>query len=280
MEKLTEESYWNTVNRQVVPEVEPLATAPSLKKRILKRLLGRRAVLTRENFFEFDLWNNTLGRYIQPNPERTVIEIGSAPGGNLLAFHRHFQYQPWGVEYTANGVEANRRNFTAHGLDPAHVIHADAMAAPFQEEYRERFDVVCSFGFIEHFTDIGPVMDAHVNLLKPGGHLIVSIPNLSGLNYFMVKRFEPELLPLHNLTIMKLDKFKTLFERPSLEPEFCGYKGGLNLLMALVNDESLPVPVRRVLSLGQLAASLGMSVVGSMDAPSISAALLYIGRKR
>jgi 2-polyprenyl-3-methyl-5-hydroxy-6-metoxy-1,4-benzoquinol methylase len=43
---------------------------------------------------------------------------------------------------------------------------------------REAFDVVLSGGFIEHFTDVAAIVQKHLQLLKPGGRLVVMIPNL------------------------------------------------------------------------------------------------------
>jgi 2-polyprenyl-3-methyl-5-hydroxy-6-metoxy-1,4-benzoquinol methylase len=59
-----------------------------------------------------------------------------------------------------------------------------------------------SWGPIEHFTDTESVISAHVNLLKPGGILIVSIPNLRGFNRWQVERWAADLLPLHNLSML------------------------------------------------------------------------------
>jgi 2-polyprenyl-3-methyl-5-hydroxy-6-metoxy-1,4-benzoquinol methylase len=50
-----------------------------------------------------------------------------------------------------------------------------------------------SWGLIEHFTDTESVISAHVNLLKPGGILIVSIPNLRGFNRWQVERWAADL---------------------------------------------------------------------------------------
>ena len=42
------------------------------------------------------------------------------------------------------------------------------------------YDLVCSFGFIEHFEEVEEVLRRHARLVAPGGLLMVSAPNFSG----------------------------------------------------------------------------------------------------
>jgi 2-polyprenyl-3-methyl-5-hydroxy-6-metoxy-1,4-benzoquinol methylase len=41
---------------------------------------------------------------------------------------------------------------------------------------------VISFGFIEHFDNPENVIQKHLDLLKPGGILIVGVPNFTGIH--------------------------------------------------------------------------------------------------
>lgn len=43
-----------------------------------------------------------------------------------------------------------------------------------------KFDVVVTFGVVEHFIDTRACLDAMSQFLKPGGLLVTSIPNLAG----------------------------------------------------------------------------------------------------
>jgi 2-polyprenyl-3-methyl-5-hydroxy-6-metoxy-1,4-benzoquinol methylase len=40
----------------------------------------------------------------------------------------------------------------------------------------ERFDLVFSFGLIEHFPDKRDILDAHIELAKPGGIVLLYVP--------------------------------------------------------------------------------------------------------
>ena len=212
----------------------------------------------------------------------SVLEIGSAPGAYLVQFAATYGCQPYGVEYTADGAAVTRATFAAHGYDPQSVFEADVFSEPFLAAHREQFDVVLSRGFIEHFSELEPVISLHLALLKPGGTLIVSIPNLHGFNQAVFARVHPGSLTWHNLTIMDPDAFPALFHRPDLTPLFCGYYGGINWWLFYPDDSrSRWARVLRVaqrtqplLNLLQRGLLRGRSL-GSWG----SAGLLYIGRK-
>lgn len=46
----------------------------------------------------------------------------------------------------------------------------------FRYETEKRFDIVCSFGLIEHFVEKNEVMEAHKKFLKKGGYAIILAP--------------------------------------------------------------------------------------------------------
>jgi 2-polyprenyl-3-methyl-5-hydroxy-6-metoxy-1,4-benzoquinol methylase len=62
----------------------------------------------------------------------------------------------------------------------------------FELELTERFDLVCSFGLIEHFIDKRPVLAAHKKFVKPGGVIIILVPLDSPLSRAFLE-VHPEL---------------------------------------------------------------------------------------
>src|SRR5262249_24507945 len=144
----------------------------------LKRRLGQRRLnWLLQRHHDALYWNHLLKKHLPDVRGARFLEVGSAPGTTLVKHNQMLGCVPFGVEYSEPGVEANRQVFRAHGLDPNNVILSDFFAEDFQAQYRESFDVVYSAGFIEHFTDVGHVVNNHINLLKRGGYLIVGIPN-------------------------------------------------------------------------------------------------------
>jgi len=67
----------------------------------------------------------------------------------------------------------------------------------------QQYDIVCSFGFIEHFKNWRAVLIKHLDLTKDGGHIMIDVPNLkSPLYYLLYKIFEPEVLKNHVLSTL------------------------------------------------------------------------------
>lgn len=181
-----------------------------------------------QSFSSF-LFQRLLRRHLPVRSDWTAIEIGCAPGSNLVALHRDFAYQPYGVEYSHTGVLLARETFSQYGFDPAGVIEADLFDREFQDSCRGKFDVVFSQGFIEHFDPPDEVLGLHANLLKTGGFLVCTIPNLRGVCYPYLRLCAREHLKLHNCSLMHKKAFRRVFEPLGLDIKFCGHVGGPDL---------------------------------------------------
>jgi SAM-dependent methyltransferase len=231
---LAPKSYWDLVYNG---RSEYEAASKSLSWRLLDRLPSDSARRFVADFVQTGGYPEYLIRkvLIEPHlPKRTdwkLIEVGSAPGLRLVEMNRRLGYIPYGVEYSAPGVEINRRTFAANGFDPAQVIHADFFSEEFQEKFHEHFDVVTSYGFIEHFSDAAVVVRKHLDLLKKGGRLLVVIPNLRNVRLLVTRFFSPEIVGLHNLAIMDPSAFELLFEGLNIRTLYCGYIGVFHLAL-------------------------------------------------
>ncbi|MGH8372258.1 MAG: class I SAM-dependent methyltransferase [Gammaproteobacteria bacterium] len=250
-QKLTERTYWDTVYRgsDGHPEIASAGSDVSIGKRLktgIKGILGPRFTQALGNYDDYLLWDVILPRFLENRTGQSVVEIGSAPGDFLVALHQRFGLVPYGIEYSPIGADLNRRTFTEAGLNPNHVVEADVLAPDTCTKYQEFFDVVVSRGFIEHFTDPADVIARHLDLLKPGGLLIVGIPNLRGLNYLLSSIFDRHVVAMHNLTIMTRDHLAALFPDNLVMPAFCNYYGTFNVRLISARPTS---PLRVVLTL-------------------------------
>ena len=61
----------------------------------------------------------------------------------------------------------------------------------------ETFDVVISFGFVEHFRETAVCIQALSRFLKSGGLLITTTPNMFGLNGFLQKLINRPVFDIH-----------------------------------------------------------------------------------
>ena len=165
-----------------------------------------------------------------PGIRGEVLEVGCAPGKWLAFMAKEFGLKPSGIEYSEAGMNATLRNFKLLGLVSGFIRAVDF----FQIKPDRQFDVVMSFGFIEHFTNVDEVAELHLKWLKPGGILILGVPNFHGIYSFLQRILDKEILDKHNLNIMNLNYFAHLTDRFNLEPIFRGYIGSF--------EPGLPIP--------------------------------------
>ena len=227
MARLTDEEFWDESYKASL-ENSPSFTKPKLLLWATK-LLGQRIVAYTRSYDDYLLWEVIYKSYLPEIAGAKALEIGSAPGDYLVRLNQEFGVIPYGIEYTESGAELNRRIFTSSGLNPANIICANFFSEAFQSQHKEYFDIVVSRGFIEHFDNVEEVIEKHLALLKPGGHLIISVPNFRGVYYIWLRLFRKKVLAMHNLSVMQKREFIKLFRARGLSTLFCGYYGMFSL---------------------------------------------------
>jgi SAM-dependent methyltransferase len=279
VERLTSREYWDS-SYASLSLGEP---TPGRFKALLKVTLGATVLELTRDYRDYLMWDAIYPKFLFRKVGARVLEVGSAPGYHLIKLKDAFGFEPYGVEYSPRGVYLNRRLFESRGINRSNVIHADFLSTAFQNRYEGYFDVVVSHGFIEHFTDVDSIVAKHLNLLAPGGRVVITIPNLRGINYVLAWLFRKEVIPLHNISIMCRDRFCKLFDRPDLTPLLCGYYGTFNF--GLFNTRrgsmmrhvlSICMEVQRVLNLIFRLAFRARGV----ETPYFSPYLIFIGTKK
>jgi SAM-dependent methyltransferase len=149
-----------------------------------------------------------------------VLEIGCAPGKWLAFLSGELRLKPSGIEYSSAGMLATKKNFEKLDLAYGKILSGDF----FQFSPSPEFDVVMSLGFIEHFDNVDEVVERHLQWLKPGGTLVLGVPNFCGIYKPIQSILDQTILDKHNTKIMNLDYFQKL-ERFNLKPIFIDYLG-------------------------------------------------------
>jgi SAM-dependent methyltransferase len=255
-QRLTDEKYWDKVWAH--------GSVSSTRLSRWKRFLVEPPIVRQ-------FWEEVLPRFLPSGPAH-VVELGSAPGRNLIQWREQFGYNIFGVDFSPEGVREQRETFSRCGVDDSSSLQADFLEQSFQDQYRDKFDIVYSAGLIEHFTRPDEAVGAHIRILKPGGLLIVSIPNLAGLYRYLVPT---RILDLHNLEIMHLAAFRALFEMQDVRPLFCEYLGRLDLGVTYTGETAFC----RILLRMQVLANALMHIVPIPENRLTSPQLLFIGQK-
>ncbi len=163
-----------------------------------------------------------LANFGRTGDDRTMFEVGCGSGRFMAFFARELGFRPFGIDYTSAGVENARRNCELLGVD-ATVCEGDFRTfVPSQQ-----FDCVVSAGFIEHFdAELEAVLAKHAMLVKPGGKLLLSMPNFRYLNYALAWMWRRDMLRKHNVEIMHPEFLRQFARRYDFDVDYLGYFGG------------------------------------------------------
>ena len=210
-DKLTEKQYWDNYWKAIDLPLE------------IKRENSAPNIIAELGIFEKNL----------PKGNLSILEIGGAPGQYLAWFHKNLGYEITCFDYSSVGCEKTKENFKLLNI-PGEVVQGDLFS---DEVELSQFDIVCSFGFIEHFTDLEGVVAKHLKFLKPGGILLLGVPNFLGINHLFLKRLAPDLLSGHNLKSMDANSWNSFENKFHLEVLFKNYVGGFEPAVFLKQEK-------------------------------------------
>lgn len=169
-------------------------------------------------FTSYDVYlcDSLIQKYVPRFSDRgaKICEIGSGDGKLLKKFASMLGCKPFGVEYSREAAKEAAKN----GVK---TIVKDVFDKEFLKKYKNYFDVVFSYGFVEHILPPERAVKIHCQLLKPGGYVIIQIPRFRGFNLLKARILRPDLIPLHNLKIMNEDSLEEACESDDIEKLFC-----------------------------------------------------------
>ncbi len=106
--------------------------------------------------------------------ETSALDVGCGPGYLVGELGRR-GFATRGVDTSGQMLAQADRRLEQVGLAKRpHLQLAQAQALPFPDE---SFDLVCSTGMIEYLPDDGPTLEEFLRVLRPGGHVVVTITN-------------------------------------------------------------------------------------------------------
>jgi SAM-dependent methyltransferase len=170
-----------------------------------------------------------LDRALPKRADWSVLEIGACPGSQLLALALSHGYNPVALDYLP-AVHQLPDLFDRFGVKNLEVIEHDFLTFTTPR----RFNVVMSYGFIEHFVQPEEVIRRHWALVADGGFLVLGTPVFGplqlALRRLVLERGQvARILRTHNRRIMNphaiADVSRSL---PGARVEMAAYAGHMD----------------------------------------------------
>ncbi|WP_440950019.1 class I SAM-dependent methyltransferase [Methanosphaerula subterraneus] len=168
------------------------------------------------------LFKEIFDKYLKPNG--TCFEVGCYPGGYLVYLGKKFNYTVNGIDRTPFIEDRLPSFLNSERVKIGHFFNEDFLNFDPPETY----DVVCSFGFIEHFSDLDAVIEKHTDLLKPSGILIIACPNFTRGQYIFHRLFDSKNLDRHVVETMSLPRWREILKKNNMEILYDGYYKTIN----------------------------------------------------
>ncbi len=126
------------------------------------------------NYFRFD----KFFRAAAPQGPKRLLEVGCGASAWLVYFAKELGYRVEGIDYSELGCELARENLRLNQVE-GDVVCRDLFS--LDPGAIGTFDVIFSYGVVEHFEQPGDVLRIISACLSPGGWMVVIVPNMGGI---------------------------------------------------------------------------------------------------
>lgn len=221
------------------------STAPLERQRrlnaepITTRLRHAWKALRRQLLFRHKCANLAHARF-EPGP---VLDVGCG-GGKFLGLLDE-RYQLYGIEIDPVAVVNTTQRLATRGVQ---IVQSDALTG-FQQLPEAFFSGIMMKCYLEHETAPGPVLRAAVRTLRPGGQIIIKVPNFQSWNrQLQGQRWSGFRFPDH-VNYFTPDTLMQLVRRCGLEVTRCSWldrnpvNDNMYLIAGLPSAATQPTPM-------------------------------------
>jgi 2-polyprenyl-3-methyl-5-hydroxy-6-metoxy-1,4-benzoquinol methylase len=140
-------------------------------------------------------WDHFFVKWLGAVPVGSkLLELGC--GGSVLLpyLHRRFGLDVAGIDYSQPGCLLAQQICSAQQCH-AEIVCADVFDPP--ASMLSQYDVVVSFGLVEHFDDTTAAIRGFSRYLAPGGTMITTVPNMAGWPGTLQRLFSADVFERH-----------------------------------------------------------------------------------
>lgn len=157
----------------------------------------------------------------QDSPQ--LIEVGCAGSAWLPYFALQFGFEVTGLDYSELGCLQAKEILSSVGVR-GDVVCGDLFNPP--ERLLKKFDVVVSTGLVEHFDDTTGCISALAALVKSGGMIVTTIPNMVGVLGWLQRIIDKEVYDIH--VLIDRERLDASHSSAGLKVLFCDYFMSVN----------------------------------------------------
>jgi 2-polyprenyl-3-methyl-5-hydroxy-6-metoxy-1,4-benzoquinol methylase len=139
-------------------------------------------------------FDTLFNRYLPRKEGMRLMEAGCAQSSWLPYFHLRFGYEIAGLDYSETGCKKASENLSRHGVTGT-ILCRDFLEE--QPDLKGQFDVVFSYGVIEHFSQPETVLTRFHRFLKPDGLVVTIIPNMRGITGWLQRLVNRPVYDIH-----------------------------------------------------------------------------------
>lgn len=180
-------------------------------------------------FFEY------FKEYITNHQISSSIELGGFPGFFGIYFKKYFNLDVTILDYFVHYS-------IIHDLLKANHLQTDAIQIIEEDLFSftptKKYDLVCSFGLIEHFEDTNDIIEKHIPLLSESGSLLITLPNFKSINGWFQKHFDHDNYSKHNIDSMDISLLKEIAIQLGLKNVECHYYGKFGIWIENESNKS------------------------------------------
>jgi cyclopropane fatty-acyl-phospholipid synthase-like methyltransferase len=221
-------------------------------------------------------WFGAIYPFLKEFEGGTFLELGCSPGLASAIICREILFDPTGIDFSPS-ADLYLKNMKGVGYPNARLIRADIR----QYVFRKKYEVVASFGLIEHFEESAAILAKHYSLVQANGLLIIVIPNFRYLQKLYHFIFDYHDLIRHNTRLMNKDFFMDFSRRHDLKIEFLDHVGKITFWGVDRTGSKTQVMIRRVL--GRIVREFASKILARFlprSSPYYSPWIVFVARKQ
>jgi 2-polyprenyl-3-methyl-5-hydroxy-6-metoxy-1,4-benzoquinol methylase len=162
-----------------------------------------------------------IDAYIRNQAYTSFFEVGCGSSGWLPYFAQEYGLKVSGIDYSVVGCRLAEENLRLLDIPYGEILCKDIFEVDCTSG--KKYDVVFSYGVIEHFENPEDIIGIFSSFLNPGGIMITLVPNLNGCMGWLSRRFVPDIYKMHR--VISKQQLKGYHESNALKDLRTNYAG-------------------------------------------------------